>query len=146
MVLSLAGCNSNKPAFQFVDGEKAAVVLIRNIDNGSYQVQFNGDQPAQIQSLQVMIAGQILHVDVASVNLKLGDQTVTLIDNNVPEGERFVVQPGETLTVEVSYNGQSLGFNYVHGFRITYTTNGQTITLDATDPNLPDYQYLIDVE
>jgi hypothetical protein len=146
LVFSLVGCNSNNPAFQFVDGEKAAVVLIRNTDNGSYQVQYNGDQPAQIHSLQVMIAGQILHVDVANVNLRLGEQAVSLIDNNVPEGESFVVQPGETFTIDVSYSGQSLGFNYVHGFRMTYTANGQTSTLDVTDPELPDYQYLIDVE
>lgn len=142
----LSGCNSSKQPFEFVDGEKAVVVLVRNVDTGSYQVQYNGDQPAQIQNLQAMIAGQILHVDVQSVNLRLGDQAVTLVDNNVPEGENFVVQPGETLSIDVYYLGQSLGFNYVHGFRITYTTNGQSITMDVTDPEIPDYQYLIDVE
>ncbi|MFN2195441.1 MAG: hypothetical protein ACK2UW_04875 [Anaerolineales bacterium] len=146
LAFALVGCNSKQLPFEFVDGEKAVVVLVRNVDSGTYQVQYNGDQPAQIQNLQTMIAGQILHVDVQSVNLRLGDQAVTLVNNNVPEGENFVVQPGEILSIDVTYLGQSIGYNYLHGFRITYSANGESITQDATDPEQPDYQYLIDVE
>lgn len=134
--------NTNREAFLLADGDVVVVVLLRNEEEGRYTVEYRGSSPASIKNLQVILAGQILHVDVSRVSLTTENQSVTLQNNVVPEGEQFLVNPGETFDVIVTYLGQSLGFNYIYGFRINYDEANQNTTIDVTDED----KYIVNVE
>lgn len=145
--LVLAGCSSEQDQFELISGEEAVIVLLRNEEVGSYRVRYTGSQPAEILNVQTMIAGEILHVDVQQVRLINGDREVVLVDNNVPEGQVFQVQPQDEIEMQVTYLGQSIGYNYLHGFRINFDIENNNQTFDVVDPEVPEtYQYLIAVE
>jgi hypothetical protein len=145
-VLTLAGCSGSGSDFSIQSGDPVVVVLLRDEEPGRYTLTYEGKDPAQIRFLQTMIAGEILHVDVARVILHSGDNAVQLVNNNVPEGQEFHIMPGDNLEIEVVFSGQTLGFNYIHGFRINYDAGGENFTVDVVDPKSPEYQFLIDVE
>jgi hypothetical protein len=134
--------NLNRESFVLTSGDVAVVVLIRSDETGTYTVEYKGDTPVQIKNLQVILAGQILHVDVTQVNLTTENQNVTLEKNNVPEGQQFIVNPGETFNIAVTYFGQTIGFNYMYGFRINYDEGDQNLTIDVMDKD----KYLVAVE
>jgi hypothetical protein len=143
----LTGCSSNQVQFDFFAGDEALIVLLREDETGSYQVRYTGNQPAQIRNIQTMIAGEILHVDVEQVRLINQNSEVLLVDNNVPEGQVFELQPQEEFNIQVTFSGQSIGYNYLHGFRINFDVDNNNTTEDIVDPEVPDgYQYLINVE
>jgi hypothetical protein len=134
--------NNNRESFQLTDGDVVVIVLLRSEEEGRYTVKYNGTSPASIKNLQVILAGQILHVDVSQTSLINESETVTLVKNNVPEGQQFIVNPGESFDVNVTYLGQTLGFNYIYGFRINYDEGSQNSTLDVTDED----KYIVNVE
>lgn len=134
--------NVNRDSFILTDGDVAVVVLLRTEEVGRYTVEYQGSSPASIKNLQVILAGQILHVDVSQVSLATENQSITLENNNVPEGQQFLVNPGESFSVSVTYLGQTLGFNYVYGFRINYDEANQNTTIDVMDKD----KYLVNVE
>ncbi len=134
--------NLNQESFTLTGGDEAVVVLIRSDETGKYNVEYTGKSPGEIKNLQVILAGQILHVDVNQVSLTKENQEVILEKNNVPEGQQFVLNPGETFTVSVTYFGQTLGYNYMYGFRINYDDGGRNQTIDVMDKD----KYLVDVE
>lgn len=94
-----------------------------------------------------MIAGEILHVDVEQVRVVTDDLDIVLDDNNVPEGQVLQVNPQDVLEMQVTFSGQSIGYNYLHGFRINFDIENENMTEDVVDPEVPDgYQYLVAVE
>lgn len=145
--LLVAGCSTDQNQFEFIAGEEAVIVLLRGEETASYRVRYTGNQPAEIQNVQTMIAGEILHVDVEQVRMINQDTDVVLVDNNVPEGQVFQVQPQDEIEFQVTFSGQSIGYNYLHGFRINFNIENTNLTFDVVDPEVPEtYQYLIAVE
>ena len=121
----------NQYAFVLQQGQKDLLVLIREDGQGDYRVKFEGPESVHMKSLHVMLAGQILHVDVKQVTLVFGDQEIVLEPNgSLPAGTDLNLKPGDTFTVHVTFLGQSLGGNYVYGFRIVYETNNNEQTYD----------------
>lgn len=143
----LASCNTDQSRFEFFAGDESVIVLLREDDLGTYQVRYIGSQPAQIRNIQTMIAGEILHVDVEQVRVVTENHDIVLVDNNVPEGQALQVNPQDVLEMQVTFSGQSIGYNYLHGFRINFDVEGENLTEDVVDPEVPDgYQYLVAVE
>ncbi|MGW8226292.1 MAG: hypothetical protein ACWGOY_11190 [Anaerolineales bacterium] len=140
----LVSCSIINPdSFAMVGGDEQLVVLLRHDQDGHYQVRFEGSKPTQLNSLQVMLGGQILHVDVARVAIIQGDQEVILEgDGTVPEGSQVIFDPDEEFEVRVTYHGQTLGGNYMYGFRMVYGDNPQAEPVDL----IAEYQYAVIVE
>ena len=82
-------------------------------------------------------------MDVESVALENDTRQVQIEQNRVAEGQSFRVEPGEVFRVRVTFSGQTLGYNYMYGFRLTYTEGGRTRTFDVTDK---DFRFLLTVE
>lgn len=135
--------NQDRQTFELQGGEKNLLVLIRNEKQGFYRVRYSGRQPIDLRSLRVMLAGQVLHVDVKEVTLLKGEQEVSLNgDGSLPEGSAFSLAPGEAFEVRVTFQGQTLGGNYLYGFRIGYDTGGRQGEYEL----VLEYQYAIVVE
>ncbi len=135
--------NQQAHLFTLKSGDDAVVILLRDIEDGVYTVQYNGRQPIEITGLHVMLAGEILHMDVESVALKNGAQEVRIEQNRVPEGETFRVEPGDSFRVRITFSGQTLGYNYMYGFRIAYTAGEREAVFDLSDK---DFRFLLVVE
>ncbi len=61
----VSSCSIVNPIpFVTLGGDEQLLVLLRNEKDGSYQVRYEGREPAELHSLKVMLGGQILHVDV----------------------------------------------------------------------------------
>jgi hypothetical protein len=91
----------------------------------------------------VMLAGQVLRVDVRQVAVVHGDQEYVLGgDGRLPEGSELVLEPGEVFDVRVTFRGQSLGGNYLYGFEIGYLDGERERTVQL----VLDYDYAIVVE
>jgi hypothetical protein len=129
--------------FSILGGEQPLVVLVRTDEQGLYSLRYTGGEPAQIKGVTVMLAGENLRVDVKSTTLRAGSQSVTLEKNQVPAGQAFRVEPQQTFEAQVNFYGQTIGYNYVYGFRITYESGGRERTVDVIDK---DYKYLVTVE
>lgn len=143
----IGGCTSNNIPFEFSGGDEQVVVLLRNDEIAEYQVTNKGNNPVEITSVLVKFAGEILHVIVDQTELQFNDQSVVLQKNDVPEGQNFLVEPGETFNIVTTLKGESIGFNYLSGFRITYKEDGNSNTVDVNDPDVPEtYNYLVIVE
>ena len=125
--LFISSCSIINPdPFVMVGGDEQLLVLMRNDKDGYYQVRYEGRQPSELHSLHVMLGGQILHVDVVQVAIIQGEDEVILKgDATLPEGSRVVFEPGEEFEVRVTYHGQSLGGNYMYGFRIVHGDDPQ---------------------
>ncbi len=135
--------NQQAHLFTLQSGDDAVVILLRDVEDGTYKVQYNGRRPVEITGIQVMLAGEVLHMDVEEVALENGSQKVTIEQNRVPEGQTFRLEPGDIFRVRVTFSGQTLGYNYLYGFRFNYTESGQSRTFDATDK---DFRFLLVVE
>jgi hypothetical protein len=132
-----------KEAFKLTAGDKDLVVLLRNDKLARYRVQYTGRHPVNINSLQVMLEGQILHIDVEKVVLVYdGKETSLASDGTLPADAQIVLAPGGIFEVQVTYRGQTLGRNYMYGFRINYASrNGQ-----QTYELVSNFDYAIIVE
>jgi hypothetical protein len=140
----LASCSAVNPdPFVMVAGDEQLLVLMRNEKDGLYQVRYEGRQPTQLQSLHVMLGGQILHVDVVEVAIIQNSAEVILKgDMSIPEGSQVVFQPGEEFEVRVTYHGQSLGGNYMYGFRIVHGDDPEAESVEL----IAEYDYAVIVE
>lgn len=129
--------------FSLVEGNPQLVVLIRSDRESVYRLRYEGRQPVNLQSIRVMLAGQILRVDVKQVAVIQGDREYVLGgDGRLPEGSEVLLQPGETFDVRVTYRGQSLGGNYLYGFEIGYLAGNRERTVQL----VLHYDYAIIVE
>jgi hypothetical protein len=121
----------NRQAFSIQGGDEQLLVLLRSEKQGNYQVRYEGRQPVELQSLQVMLEGRVLHVDVVQVAVVQGDQEVVLAgDGSLPAGREIRLEPGDEFQVRVSFRGQTLGGNYIFGFRIGYQSGERLRTYD----------------
>ena len=130
--LALSSCSAINPdKFELVGGDEQLLVLLRNDKEGLYQVRYDGREAAELQSLHVMMEGQILHVDIVEVAVIQGENEVILAgDASVPPGSQVILEPGEEFSVRVTYHGQTLGGNYMYGFRIVHGDDPQAEPVD----------------
>ena len=133
----------NPDPFVMVGGDEQLLVLMRNDKDGYYQVRYEGRQPGELQSLHVMLGGQILHVDVVEVTIIQGENEVVLQgDGRLPEGSQVILEPGEEFEVRVTFHGQTLGGNYMYGFRIVHGDDPQAEPIDL----VAEYDFSVIVE
>jgi hypothetical protein len=142
--IGLASCSVVNPdPFVMVGGDEQLLVLMRNDKDGYYQVRYESRQPGELQSLHVMLGGQILHVDVVEVTIIQGENEVVLQgDGRLPEGSQVILEPGEEIEVRVTYHGQTLGGNYMYGFRIVHGDDPQAEPIDL----VAEYDFSVIVE
>jgi len=142
-LVALVYQNQQVKGFTLVSGDQAVVVLLRDTQPGVYSVQYRGKAPTNITGVQVMLAGEILHMDVDSVMLINGKQEVAVVKNRVSAETPFVVEPGDVFQVKVNFLGQTLGYNYLYGFIFDCTLDGEEQTFQVTDK---DFRFLVTVE
>jgi hypothetical protein len=140
----LSSCSAVNPIpFVAMGGDEQLLVLLRNDKDGNYQVRYEGREPAELHSLKVMLGGQILHVDVKQVAVVHNDQEVILEGNgSLPEGSQIILAPDDEFDVRVTYLGQTLGGNYMYGFRIGYGDDPEAEPFDL----IAEFDYAIIVE
>jgi hypothetical protein len=86
----------NEQKFTLVDGDEQVLVLLRNEADGTYRIRYDGRAPLDLRSLQVMLGGQILHVDVMQIGItKAGEEVVLEPDGQPPQGQLITLSPGE---------------------------------------------------
>jgi hypothetical protein len=135
--------SQNQKPFSLVEGNPQLVVLIRSDRESVYQLRYDGRQPVNLQTLKVMLAGQVLHVDVRQVTMVHDDQEYVLAgDGSLPAGSELILEPGEEFDVHVNFRGQTLGGNYLYGFEIGYLAGERERTVRL----VLDYDYAIIVE
>jgi hypothetical protein len=124
-------------------GDEQLLVLLRNERDGNYQVRYEGREPAELQSLHVMLGGQILHVDVKQVAVVHNGQEVILEGNGtLPEGSQVILAPDDEFDVRATFLGQTLGGNYMYGFRIGFGEDPDAEPFDL----VAEFDYAIIVE
>ena len=140
----LGSCSAINPnPFIMMGGDEQLLVLLRNEKDGHYQVQYDGRNPAGLNSLHVMLGGQILHVDIQQVAIVHNGQEVILEGNGtLPEGSQLILAPGDEYEVRVTYLGQTLGGNYMYGFRIGFGDDPQAEPWDL----VAEFDYTVIVE
>ena len=140
----ISSCSVTNPTpFVMMGGDEQLVVLLRNDKDGQYQVKYEGRSPAELNSLHVMLGGQILHVDIMQVVIIHNGQEVVLEGNGtLPEGSQVILAPDDELEVRVTYLGQTLGGNYMYGFRIGFGDNLQAEPWDL----IAEFDYAVIVE
>jgi hypothetical protein len=130
-------------SFVLQQGDKQVLVLLRNDAEGNYRIQYQGRGPVELRSVQPMLAGQILHVDVKQMAVSKGGQEVVLEpDGKLPEGTAITLQPGDEFDIKVTLLGQSIGGNYMYGFRIGYESGSSEQTFEVN----MDFNYEIAVK
>jgi P pilus assembly chaperone PapD len=141
---SISSCSAINPTpFAMAGGDEQLVVLLRNEKDGHYQVRYEGRNPTQLNSLKVMLGGQILHVDIAQVAINHNGQEIILQGNGMlPEGSQVTLAPGDEFEVRVTYLGQTLGGNYMYGFRIGSGDDPQAEPWDL----IAEFDYAVIVE
>lgn len=144
LLVGLASCSMIDPTpFVMVGGDEQLLVLLRNTKDGNYRVRYEGRDPTELRSLQVMLGGQILHVDVQQVVIVHNDQEIILEpDGALPTGSQVTLASGDELDVIVTYLGRTLGGNYMYGFRIGYGDDPQSEPYDL----IAEFDYAIIVE
>ena len=140
----LGSCSVFNPdPFIMMGGDEQLLVLLRNEKDGHYQVQYDGRNPAELNSLHVMLGGQILHVDIKQVVIVHNGQEIILEGNGtLPEGSQLILAPGDEFEVQVTYLGQTLGGNYMYGFRIGYGDDPQAEPWDL----IAEFDFAVIVE
>ena len=143
-IVALVWQTQTRAAFVLQDGQEELLVLIRNDASGIYQVQYRGRQPVQLQWIKPMLAGQILHVDVREVAVSKDSAEGVLEQpaGTLPEAQEISLQPGDVFNIRVTVRGQSIGGNYLYGFRIGYQDGGGEQTFEL----VMDFDYAIIVE
>lgn len=143
-IVALVWQTQTRAAFVLHDGQDELLVLIRNDASGVYQVQYRGRQPIRLQWIKPMLAGQILHVDVKEVAVSKESTEVVLEQpaGALPEDQEILLEPGDVFNIRVTVRGQSIGGNYLYGFRIGY----QDGTGEQTFEMVMDFDYEIIVE
>ncbi len=131
-------------AFVLQEGDQELLVLLRNDEIGVYQVEYQGRGQVELRSIKPMLAGQILHVDVTRVVVSQASTEVVLEQpaGRLPEGQEITLQPGDVFNIHVTLRGQSIGGNYMYGFRIGYQDGISEETFELT----MDFDYEIIVE
>ncbi len=144
VLVPLSSCSVVNPdPFAMVGGDEQLLVLLRNEKDGHYQVRYEGRQPSELHSLHVMLGGQILHVDVVQVAIIQGESIVILEgDGKLPEGSQILLAPDEEFEVRVTYLGQTLGGNYMYGFRTVSGDDPQAEPVDL----IAEFDYAVIVE
>ena len=133
----------NQHKFVLVEGETEVTVLLHDEKESIYQIRHEGHKPVDLQSLQVMLAGQILHVDVKQVILVHAGQEIILeSDGSLPPGTGITLPPGDTFDVRITMIGQTTGGNYLYGFRISYAEGERVRTTEL----VLGYDYKVFVE
>lgn len=134
----------SRHSFLLQDGQKELLVLIRNDATGTYTVQYRGRGAVRLQSIKPMLAGQILHVDVKQMAVvKNGEQVVLeQPSGTLPANHEITLQPDDTFDIEVTLLGQSIGGNYLYGFRIGYSDGNSEQIYELT----ADFNYEIVVK
>ena len=142
--IPLSACSVVNPdPFAMVGGDEQLLVLMRNEKDGYYQVRYEGRQPSELHSLHVMLGGQILHVDVVQVAIIQGENIVILEgDGTLPQGSQVFLASGEEFEVRVTYLGQTLGGNYMYGFRTVSGDDPQAEPVDL----IAEFDYAVIVE
>ncbi len=132
------------PRFILKEGKKDLLVLIRDEEEGIYRLKYEGRKPVKLQALQVMLAGQVLHVDLKQVALVRADQRVILEQpkGTLPSGVEFSLNPGDEFEVRILFHGQSIGGNYLYGFRLDYLQANRSDTYDL----VLEYEYSVVVK
>lgn len=130
--------------FVLREGDRDLLVLLRNDASGDYLVEYRGRGEIQLRSIKPMIAGQILHVDVKQVSISKNSNQVILEQpaGTVPAGQTITLQPGDVFNINVTFRGQSVGGNYMYGFRIGYQDGASEETFELTT----EFEYEILVE
>ncbi len=144
LVFGLTACSGFNPdPFVKVGGDEQLLVLLRNEKDGNYQVRYAGRDPIELNTLQVMLGGQILHVDVQQVVIVHNGQEIVLEpDGAVPTNTLVSLAPEDVFDVRVTYLAQTLGGNYMYGFRIGYGDDPQAEPFDL----IAEFDYAIIVE
>jgi hypothetical protein len=144
LLVSLPSCSVFNPdPFVMIGGDEQLVVLLRGEKDGQYQVKYEGRDPTELNSLHVMLGGQILHVDIKQVTIIHNEQEVVLEGNGkLPEGAQLPLNPGDEFEVQVTYLGQTLGGNYMYGFRIGYGDDPQAEPWDL----ITEFDFAVVVE
>ena len=140
----LTACSGLNPdPFVMVGGDEQLLVLLRNEKDGNYQVRYEGRDPTELNSVKVMLGGQILHVDVQKVIIVHNGQEVLLEpDGALPPNTQISLAPEDEFNVRVTYLAQTLGGNYMYGFRIGYGDDPQAEPFDL----IAEFDYAIIVE
>jgi hypothetical protein len=140
----LGSCSVINPdPFIMMGGDEQLLVLLRSEKDGQYQVQYDGRNPTELNSLHVMLGGQILHVDIKQVVILHNGQEVILEGNGtLPQGSQLILTPGDEFEVRVTYLGQTLGGNYMYGFRIGYGDDPQAEPWDL----IAEFDFAVIVE
>ncbi|MEW6716221.1 MAG: hypothetical protein AB1345_01770 [Chloroflexota bacterium] len=134
---------STQNVFSIEEGNKELVVLLRNEEDGQYTLKYTGKRSAELTSLKVMLGGKIIHADVLEVGLAYqGMEVILNKDGSVPAGNEIMLAPGDVITVRVRFRGQTLGGNYLYGFRVGYALGGRERTYDL----LLNMEYIVVVE
>lgn len=118
--------SQNRHSFVLQAGEQEVIILLRNEEEAIYTIRHDANQDADLRSVKVMLAGQILHVDVKEVALLYAGQEIVLeSDGALPSGTNITLAPGETVDVRITFVGQTVGGNYLYGFQIGYATGSR---------------------
>jgi hypothetical protein len=129
--------------FALISGDKQVLVLLRNEKEAVYRIRFEGQQPVELESIKAMLEGQTLHVDVQPLLLVSEGQEYQLgLDGSLPAGASLRLEPGDEFDLRVTYLGQTLGGNYLYGFRIGYNRDGRPGFQDVQS----DHEYEIIVQ
>lgn len=146
VVLGLAAVywwSLSRHSFVLQAGEQEVVILLRNEEEAIYTIRHDARQETDLRSVKVMLAGQILHVDVKQVAvLHAGQEIVLESDGSLPSGTAVPLAPGETFDVKITFVGQTTGGNYLYGFQIGHASGSREAIYEL---NL-DYEYEIIVE
>ena len=130
--------------FQFTSGPQS-VSLVRGYDDVvTYTVTYNGAGPAVVESAYVILKGQILHVQVVSVDVVAGESDPgrrLSAEGKLDPGQQITLQPGDAIQFRLSLQGKDRGGNYLGGFRLIFRAYGLSLTQDAK-PN-GDYVILV---
>ena len=116
--------------FEMTGGEEKPLALLRNDTTVFYEFTYSGAEPAVLERIKPRIQlyqDQVLVADVTAVFIRLADREIELADGYLPEAEVLTLQPGDTFELGVVYLGQELGWNRIYGFRLQYSTEGQSI-------------------
>ena len=145
-VLAIAGLvyfSRQGDRFSIVSGEKQVLVLLRDEKTSDYRLRYTGRNPVDLTAAQVMLAGQVLHVDVKPVILVKDSQELQVQpDGSLPAGTSFHLEPNDEFDVRVTYLGQTLGGNYLYGFKLGYSQDGR----ERTEDLVMQYDYEVIVQ